>query len=110
MVDIILGCLYYIHLYSIVTLEDSLAHTLSAKKRIRQNEKNRLKNRAYKTLIKNLEKKVLDAIAGSNKAEALEAYKTYAKKMDVICSKGILHANKVARKKSRINKRVNALQ
>ena len=58
LIDIVLSCLYYIHLYSFVTLEDSLAHTISAKKRIRQNEKNRLKNRVYKTLLKNLEKKV----------------------------------------------------
>ena len=110
MIDIVLSCLYYIHLYSFVTLEDSLAHTISAKKRIRQNEKNRLKNRVYKTLLKNLEKKVMQAVASKNKPEAQEAYKLLAKKIDVVCSKGIIHANKAARKKSRLSKHINALQ
>jgi small subunit ribosomal protein S20 len=87
-----------------------LAHTLSAKKRVRQNEKARTRNRSYKTIVKNLEKKVETAIASKNVEEAQTIFKEYVKKIDSVSRKGILHANKAARKKSRISKKINSIQ
>lgn len=87
-----------------------MAHTLSAKKRVRQNEKARTRNRSYKTLIKNLEKKVEDAISSKNIEEANNVFKEYVKKIDSVSGKGIVHANKAARKKSRISKKINSIQ
>ncbi len=86
-----------------------MAHSLSAKKRVRQNETSYKRNKSYKTMVKNLEKKVIQAISTGNKEESLSVFNEYQKKIDSVAGKGILHKKLAARKKSRIMKRINAL-
>jgi small subunit ribosomal protein S20 len=76
-----------------------MPNTKSAKKRLRQNEKRRLRNRSQKSYLKTIAKKVKDA-AGKNEAVELlkQAYKAY----DKAASKGIIHKNNAARHKSRL--------
>ena len=86
-----------------------MAISISAKKRIRQNEKRRIRNKSYKSMVKNLSKKIEEAITSQNKEEALAAFEVFKKTIDSVAGKGILHKNTVARKKSRLSKKINAL-
>ena len=86
-----------------------MAHSLSAKKRIRQNIKQRARNRARKELIK-VELKAFATAAATgdpNKAEA--ELRKVASRLDKVASKGTIHKNTAARKRSRLAKRVNAM-
>jgi small subunit ribosomal protein S20 len=60
-------------------------------------------------MVKNLQKKIETALNTQNKEEALAAFDVYKKTIDTVAGKGILHKNTVARKKSRLAKKVNAL-
>lgn len=87
-----------------------MANIKSAKKRILIAEKNRVRNVAFKTSIKTAVKKVLELANGENK-DALNASLSKAYQLcDKAVSKGILHKNTAARKKSRLTKAVNKLQ
>jgi len=76
----------------------------SAKKRLRQNKKRRLRNKSVKSYLKTITKKVKNA---QEQTEAIgllkEAYKAY----DMAVSKGVIHKNNAARHKSRLTKFVN---
>ena len=85
-----------------------MAHSLSAKKRVRQNAKARARNRARKEQIKEPVKAFTSAIAAGDWAKAEESLKIAVKKMDRIATKGTLHKNTAARKRSRLTKRLNA--
>jgi small subunit ribosomal protein S20 len=84
-----------------------MAHHKSAKKRIRQNEKRRLRNQASRSKINTLSKKVLKA---ENKEEATELLKEAISFIDKTVSKGMLHKNTAARKKSKLTRYVNSLE
>ena len=87
-----------------------MANIKSAKKRILIAEKNRVRNVAFKTSIKTAVKKVLELANGDDK-DALNASLSKAYQLcDKAVSKGILHKNTAARKKSRLTKAVNKLQ
>lgn len=77
-----------------------MPNTRSAKKRLRQDEKKRIRNQAAKTRIKTETKK---ALAGGDVATALSA-------IDRAAAKGIIHKNTAARKKSRLVSKLNAAQ
>lgn len=86
-----------------------MANIKSAKKRVLIAEKNRIRNVAFKSSIKTAMKKVLELAAGEDK-EALSAALSQAYKLcDKAVSKGILHKNTAARKKSRLTLAVNKL-
>ncbi|HUB27400.1 MAG TPA: 30S ribosomal protein S20 [Tepidisphaeraceae bacterium] len=86
-----------------------MAHSLSAKKRVRQNAKRRLHNRWRKDAIREQGKSFLSALAkGDAKTAGAELNKTVAL-MDRAATKHALHKNTVARKRSRLTKRLNAL-
>ncbi len=87
-----------------------MANTKSTKKRVKQNEKRRAKNSAVKSSIRTASKKVLQAIDnGSEDKSVIEGlYKSFVKKIDTASGKGILHWKTVARKKSRLAKKVNS--
>ena len=71
----------------------------SAKKRMRQNEKRRLRNRMVKTRLKSLRKKVTASESSEEASQLLrEAYKLYDRAAD----RGVIHKNKAAREKSRL--------
>lgn len=87
-----------------------MANIKSAKKRVLIAEKNRVRNVAFKTSIKTAVKKVLEFAKGEDK-EALNSALSKAYQLcDKAVSKGILHKNTAARKKSRLTKAVNKLQ
>ncbi|MDZ7262366.1 MAG: 30S ribosomal protein S20 [candidate division KSB1 bacterium] len=83
-----------------------MAHTLSAKRRIRTNLKAAQRNRYYKSTMKTAIKKVLTA---SDKTTAQEKLREAISLLDKLACKGIIHKNKAANQKSRLTKRVNAL-
>ncbi len=87
-----------------------MANIKSAKKRVLTAERNRIKNVAFKTSIKTAVKKVLELAKGSDKDGLNSALSNAYKLCDKAVSKGILHKNTAARKKSRLTKAVNKLQ
>jgi small subunit ribosomal protein S20 len=86
-----------------------VAHSLSAKKRIRQNAKRRLRNRDRKREIRLELKKMTTAVAGGDKATAVEELKKAQQVLDRIATRGSIHKNTAARRKSKLAKRVNAI-
>ncbi len=87
-----------------------MANIKSSKKRVLIAERNRLRNVAMKSAIKTAVKKVLEVAQGEDK-ELLNASLSKAYQLcDKAVSKGILHKNTAARKKSRLTKAVNKLQ
>jgi small subunit ribosomal protein S20 len=81
----------------------------SAEKRNRQGEKRRLQNKADKTAIRSSAKKVLVAAQGKDKVAAEAALKDMVKRIDTAARKGIVKKNAAARKKSRMQRLINAL-
>jgi small subunit ribosomal protein S20 len=83
-----------------------LANSLSARKRARQAEKHRLRNASQRSHVRTAIKKVLTAIETGDKGAAEEAYKAAVPAIDRSVSKGLMHRNKAARHKSRLNNHV----
>ncbi|NLX13596.1 MAG: 30S ribosomal protein S20 [Phycisphaerales bacterium] len=86
-----------------------MAHSLSAKKRIRQNVTARARNRARKKIVKDAVRDFVQVAASGEKAKAAETLKSTVKKIDQVAAKGALHKNTAARRKSRLQKKLNAL-
>jgi small subunit ribosomal protein S20 len=76
---------------------------------VRQNEKDRARNRARKSAVKTETRKLLDAMSAGNADVARKAFTAVTKKLDQVAAKGTLHKNTVARRKSRLAKRLNAM-
>jgi len=83
-----------------------MPHSASAKKRLRQNLRNRERNRAAKSVIKTEIRKVLDSLRGGDVPAAKEQLRTVAKKVDQAAAKKIVHRNRAARVKSRLTARI----
>jgi len=86
-----------------------VANIASAKKRARQNEKLRLHNASQRSMLRTHIKKVISAIEAKDKETAQNAYTAAVPVIDAMVSKGIVHKNKAARQKSRLNSHVKAL-
>lgn len=84
-----------------------MAHTLSAKKRIRQNAKCRARNRWRKGLIKEAVKVFEDTLKDGDEKKMDEALRTCYKKLDQVAAKGTIHKNAAARGKARLAKAMN---
>lgn len=87
-----------------------MAHSKSALKRIRQNERNRQRNVAVKSRMKTYIKQALDALEGDNAETRPTAVAKAISEIDRAASKGVIHANSAARKKSMIQRRATAAQ
>jgi len=85
-----------------------MPHSVSAKKRLRQNLRARERNRAIKSEIKSELKKVLTALTNGDVAAAREQFKVVARKADRAAAKRTIHPNRAARLKSRLSARVKA--
>ena len=81
----------------------------SAKKRHEVSERNRLRNASAKSAIKTAIKKFETAVATGEGEQAQTAYKNMVQTLDKAVSKGFLHKNTVARKKSRLSKQLKTL-
>lgn len=86
-----------------------MANSPQAKKRARQNERNRIVNKDRRSRIRSFIRKVEEAIAGGDKESAMVALKSAQPELMRGVSKGIFHKNTVARKMSRLSARVNAI-
>lgn len=87
-----------------------MAHSLSAKKRVRQNVKKRVINRARKSQVKTQIKRFEAALTSGDMTAASEQYRLAAKKLDSVAATGTMHKKTAARKKSRLAKKLNALR
>lgn len=84
--------------------------SLSAKKRLRQNIKHRLRNRQVKSALRTQIRKLREAIKEGNIKAAEEQVIITVKKIDKSCAKGVLHKNTASRMKSRLVKSLNKLK
>ena len=87
-----------------------MAHSLSAKKRVRQNAKHKVINRARKSVVKTQVKVLEAALIGGDKKTAAEQYKLIIKNLDKVAAKGTIHKKKAARLKSRMARKINKLK
>ena len=86
-----------------------MANIKSQIKRNKTNEKARERNKAVKTELKTAVRRTREAIATGDKAAAEKALGTATKKLDKAVSKGVIHENQAANRKSSIAKQVAAL-
>lgn len=87
-----------------------MANIKSAIKRNRQNEKRRLQNRIYRGSTRTQVKEAREAIASGNKEEATAEVNAAIRKLDLVATKGIIHKNNAARRKSRLMKKLNKME
>lgn len=87
-----------------------MANTAQARKRARQANKHYQHNTAQRSNFRTFLKKVVKAIAIGNKEQAEAAYKAAVPVIDKMVSKGLIHKNKAARHKSRLNSRIYSIQ
>lgn len=87
-----------------------MANIKSAIKRNKQNEKRRLRNRVYRGKARSFIKNARLAMDGENLVEAREATLLAISALDKAAEKGVLHKNNVARRKSRLMRRLVQLE
>lgn len=86
-----------------------MANIKSSKKRIKVTEVKTLRNTMIKSALKTKIKKFEVAIVSGNVEESTVTYAGVVKALDMAVTKGILHINKAARRKSRLAAKLNAL-
>jgi small subunit ribosomal protein S20 len=86
-----------------------VAHSLSSKKRIRQNAKRNARNRWRKDQVKQVVRGFDDALKSGDKAKAVEQLQAVYKKIDQVAAKGTIHKKTADRRKSRLTKQLNKL-
>ncbi|MGV9193134.1 30S ribosomal protein S20 [Microbacterium sp. MC2] len=86
-----------------------MANIKSQIKRNKTNEKARERNKAVKSQLKTEVRRTREAIAAGDKAAAEKALAVATKKLDKAVSKGVIHENQAANRKSSIAKQVAAL-
>jgi len=86
-----------------------LANSAQAKKRARQALNNRAHNFSMRSRMRTAIKKVVNAIDAGDKEQAQQAYQSAVPLIDSTARKGMIHMNKAARHKSRLNKQLKSL-
>ncbi|WP_265522080.1 30S ribosomal protein S20 [Oerskovia flava] len=86
-----------------------MANIKSQIKRIKTNEKARLRNKSVKSELKTHVRRVREAVSAGDKEAASSALVVAGRKLDKAVSKGVIHANQAANRKSALAKAVNAL-
>ncbi len=86
-----------------------MPNTLSAKKALRQNKRRYVANKNVKERIKRWTKKLVTFIENGETEKAKETFVTLTKLLDKAAKKNIIHKNKANRRKSRLQKKINAL-
>jgi len=84
-----------------------VAHSLSAKKRIRQNAKQRGRNRWRKDQLKQAVREFTTAVGDGQTDQAADQLKAVYKKLDKTAAQGTIHKNTASRRKSRLAKQLN---
>jgi small subunit ribosomal protein S20 len=88
----------------------SVANIKSQIKRIKQNEKRRLRNKSVKSELKTYIRKFREAAEAGDKDAAITLSRTACRKLDKAASKGVIHKNQAANRKSAIAKQAAALE
>ena len=86
-----------------------MANTVQAKKRARQSEKRRQHNASFRSMVRTTIKRVVAAILEGDAVKAQAAYVAAVPVIDRMADKGIIHKNKAARHKSRLNSQIKVL-
>jgi len=86
-----------------------VANIKSQKKRNLTNEKARQRNKAVKSSLKTAVKKVDAAVVAGDKAQAQEAARAASRELDKAASKGVIHKNQAANRKSGMMSKVKTL-
>lgn len=86
-----------------------MANSAQAKKRARQAEKARARNASQRSAMRTSVKKVLKAIEAKDLETARQNYQYAVSLLDRAASKGLIHKNKAARLKSRVNAKIKAI-
>lgn len=86
-----------------------MANSAQARKRARQAEKRRQHNTSFRSAMRTALKKVVKLIEAGDKQAAAEAYKAAVPVIDSAAGKGLIHGNKAARHKSRLNAHIKAM-
>ena len=87
-----------------------MANSAQARKRARQAETHRQRNTSARSMMRTYVKNVVKAINAGDKAAAQSAYQAAVPMVDRMANKGLIHKNKAARHKSRLNQRIRAMQ
>jgi small subunit ribosomal protein S20 len=85
-----------------------MAHSLSAKKRVRQTVEHRARNRWRLRALREAMKEFLDKLAHGTVAEAKASYLKAASVVDRTAQKGVIHKKQASRRKSRMSARLKA--
>ncbi len=85
-----------------------MAHSLSAKKRIRQNVKHRARNRWRLRVMREAVKEFRDKVAHGSVQDATDAFRKVSQIVDRTAAKGVIHKNQAARRKSRMSAALKA--
>jgi small subunit ribosomal protein S20 len=86
-----------------------VANSKQSAKRARQAEKNRQHNVALRSRMRTAIKNVLKAVQNGDAEEANTLFKAAVPKIDTMVNKGLVHKNKAARTKSRLNARIRGI-
>lgn len=86
-----------------------MAHTKQQRKRIRTNEFRRQRNKSVKSSLKTSVRKFREAADAGDKDKANEQLRAASRKLDKAVSKGVIHRNQAANRKSSMANRANAL-
>ena len=86
-----------------------MANSAASKKRARQSVKRNQHNSQTRAKVRTFIKKVVSAISAGNKKEAISGFTVMQKNVDQAVSKGLIHKNQAARKKSRLSTQIKAL-
>lgn len=86
-----------------------MANTKSAKKAIKVQERRRSRNQMVKSKVKTSLRRANEGVAGSSQEEAKAHVVKAVSELDKAVSKGVVHKNQAARKKSRLMKKLNAM-
>ena len=86
-----------------------MANTAQARKRVRQASKARVNNAAKKSEFRTSIKKVLSSISDKNAEQSKKDYIIAVSCIDKLAAKGLIHKNKAARHKSRLNSKIKSL-
>jgi small subunit ribosomal protein S20 len=85
-----------------------MPNTKSAKKRLKQNTQRRTRNRAQRSVLKTMVRRVLEAVAAKDVPKAEEEYRLTAARLDRAGAHGLIHPNRAARIKSRLQRHIKA--
>jgi len=86
-----------------------LANSTQARKRARQAEKRRRHNVSFRSTMRTAMKKVIRLIQAGDRQAAADAFKAAVPVIDSAAGKGLIHRNKAARHKSRLNAHIKAM-